>query len=714
MPVRASPERLWAALREAFARQAERWPLWAPIASGCGAAGYFSLKLEPPLAPAVISAALAVAAALLARAWGRSQGLAVALTLVAFGLSGFAAGAIRTASVASPVAPAGRGPAMVEGYVVEVVSADASRPRLLIAPTRIEGLEPKDTPRRVRIRVRDGEAVGPGVAVRLRAVLNPPPPPASPGSYDFARDAYFEGIGGSGFSLSPPQIIELGPPPPAMRPLLALNAFRWSLARRIVDKMGTARGGPAVAMITGHQAWLDADDVEAMRDSGLAHILSISGVHMAIVGGFVFALVRLLVAAWPWLALRVPGKKVAASAGLIAVIAYLAISGAPPPAERAAITAGVAFLAILCNRKALSLHSLAVAALAVLALGPEAVMQPGFQMSFAATAALLALAEAWPRPTRELNTPWPIRLVQRLRVWLVAGFMVSLIAGTATGPFAIQHFNRVTLWGLPANLATEALSTFVIMPALAVGAALELMGLGGPALAAAGWGLERMVEIARAFAGWPHAVAVVASAPDWTLAASFLGLLFVCLWRGRLRWLGLIAFAAVVVCPRPPTPALWVAAGGANVGVAEASRATILRPTVQTFGSELWSRRRGLALPEEDKAEAELARAYDCDRDDCLPLASAPVKVAAWWRLRPPSAAELEVLCESAEVVIVRTGAAQCPGRLVLDAPAMARGGAAEIYREPSGWRVVWAQDQRGRRPWSASQGDEAASDSGG
>jgi competence protein ComEC len=219
-----------------------------------------------------------------------------------------------------------------------------------------------------------------------------------------------------------------------------------------------------------------------------------------------------------------------------------------------------------------------------------------------------------------------------------------------------------------------------------------------------------MVSIGRVFAGWPHAVQLVASAPDWTLAASFLGLLFVCLWRGRMRWLGLLAFAAVVVWPRPSTPALWVAAGGTNVGVAEAGQALVLRPQVQAFGTELWSRRRGLSLPAEDMAAAWRARAFDCDRDDCLPLAAAPVKVAAWWRLRAPTPGQLEVLCGSAEVVIVRTGAAACPGRLVLDAPAMARGGAAEVYRDAAGWRVVWAQDQRGRRPWSAAEGDEPVS----
>jgi len=244
----------------------------------------------------------------------------------------------------------------------------------------------------------------------------------------------------------------------------------------------------AVAMTTGHEAFVTPEDTQAMRDSGLAHVLSISGLHMAIVGGFVFFAVRLFIAAVPPIALRFPGKKIAAVAGLLAVGGYLVLSGAPAPAIRAAVTATVAFLAILLDRRAISLRALAVAALIVLALQPEAVAQPGFQMTFAATAALVALAEAWPPRTREINAPWPILAFQRSVAWLGAALGASLVAGLATTPFAVQHFNRVAVYALPANLATAPITSFLIMPALAVGAALAPLGLGGPFLWLAGFG----------------------------------------------------------------------------------------------------------------------------------------------------------------------------------------------------------------------------------
>ncbi|HTK34988.1 MAG TPA: ComEC/Rec2 family competence protein [Caulobacteraceae bacterium] len=677
------------------------------MAAGLGAAAYFALKTEPPLGVALGGPAAVVVLAVAVAIWGRSRAGAIALVLAAFAAAGFGCAAARTHLVAAPVVPADMKPARVEGWVVDVVSTSAEHPRMLIAPTYVEGLRPDQVPARIRITARSG-LIGPGMPIRVLALLSPPPPPASPGAYDFARDAFFRRIGGSGLALGAPQVISLAPPPLTFRIGLAVNQARWSLARRLVERMGPRTGGLAAALVSGQQAWLAEADIQAMRDSGLAHILSISGVHMAIVGGFVFAFLRLGVAAWPWMALRVPGKKVAAAGALAALLAYLVISGWPPPAQRSAITAGVAGLAVLLDRRALTLHSLAVAALVVLALQPEAVAQPGFQMSFAATAALLAMAETWRRPSREISVPLPIKLVQGMGEWLLAGLMVSFVAGLATGPFAIQHFNRVTVWGLPANLATEALNSLVIMPALALGTAAALFGPGQPFLGVADWGLDATLGVARAFAGAPHAVLTVASGPNWTLAASFLGLLFVCLWRGPLRWLGLPFFAAVSLVPHPPTPAIWIAPEGANAAVALAHEAIPLRKT-QAFSVQLWGRRRGLDLPADPAAAA--APLFDCNRDACFPLAAAPVRLVTWQRRIPPSADALDALCRAGEVVVLRRGegtSPACAGKLVLGERALAAGGAAELYHGPDGWTVVWAQTLRGTRPWSVRpQGDE-------
>lgn len=687
----------WLAAERAV--QAERWFLWSPVAAGFGAAAYFCLRTEPSWIIACGVALAALVGALGAKLHGESRLMVIVTALIAFAAAGFGVATLRTHLSAAPIVRPTAKPVMVEGWVVDVDSAAKDRPRLLMAPTRVGGQS--DLPKRIRLTLRDHPLIGPGQAVRTRAILNPPPPPASPGSYDFARDAYFDQVGGSALVLSAPTIVTLEKPEATLRIAMTVNATRWSLARRMVERMGEDTGGLAAALVTGHQAWLEETDIEAMRASGLAHILSISGVHMAIVGGFVFAVIRMGIAAWPWAALRIPGKKVAAAGALTAVLAYLAISGAPPPAERAAITAGVAFLAILMDRRALTLHSLAIAALVVLVLQPQAVTQPGFQMSFAATAALLAMVEAWPSPPREINTPWPIRLVQGLRTWLTAGFLISFIAGLATGPFAIQHFNRVTVWGLPANLASEALSSFVVLPFLALGAPLELWGLGGPFLAIADWGLKATRQIAMMFAGLPGAEVLVASAPPWALPLSFFGLMIVCLAKTPLRLIGLPLFGAIVLAPRPPIPDIWIADGGANAAVHEGGIAIVMRPESQAFASDLWSRRRGLKPPADPEAAAEPA--FACTRDACIAKPDAPVQLALWRRRIAPAPEAAAALCK-AQIIVVRTGSVDCgPDRLVLDEAALRRGGSAELYRADGGWRVVWAADLRGHRPWTRS-----------
>lgn len=689
-------------LHAQLAVQALRWRLWAPVAMGGGCAVYFALKTEPPAWPLLTFALLAALAWQGARRRGLARVWTLPLMLLACFALGLAVAKLRTDAVAAPIAPALSEPTVVEGWVMDVDSPGAAGPRVVIAPVRIRGLPPELTPERLRATVR-GQAPEPGEAVRLFAILNPPPAPASPGAYDFGRNAYFQSMGGVAFGLGETRPAYLPEPPWELRLAMWVNGVRYDLAKRIVARQGERAGGVAAAMTTGHEAWLDPAEVEVMRNSGLAHILSISGLHMAVVGGFAFFLVRLLVAAWPWLALRVPGKKVAAWAGLIAVSGYLVISGHPPPAERAAITASIAFIAILLDRQAITMHALAVAAFVVLLLQPEAIVTPGFQMSFAATAALVALVEAWPRRPREISAPWPILLVQRSGAWIGAAILASLVAGAATGPFAMQHFNRTAMYGLLANLATAPVSDFLIMPALALGALLEPLGLGGPFLWLAARGIELMLAIGTWTASLPGAVRTIASAPDFVLPIAFLGVLFCCLWRGPLRWLGLPFAAAVMLWPRAPTPDLWIGDGGTNAAWVEAGEAVVARPGVRQFAVDVWSRRRGLT-PVERAAEG-----WTCTRFSCAPNTAEAGPLALWWGRRGPSTEQLAALCLSASVVSVRSPVdalpASCDGRLVLDGVDYARGGAVELWREgpaaENRWRAVWSAAVRGDRPWS-------------
>jgi len=690
-------------LTRQIADQGARWKLWTPVAFGGGAAVYFALPREPQAWLAWASLALAGLLLVLARRLGGALAAAAAV-LTACGIAGFGAAKVRVERVKAPVAVETAAPQRLQGWVLDVAAPGQGGQRLLIAPYRIEGLAPQATPIRVRITLRDDAPVpAPGEAVQLLAKINPPPPPASPGAYDFARDAFFDSVGGVGFALGPPRPWRAEAKAPwRLRLTMRINRLRWTMTERIVAALGPQTGGLAAAMTTGQAAFIPPEQVDNLRASGLAHIISISGVHMAIVGGFTFAALRLLIAAWPWLALRINGKKAAACVGLAAVLTYLVLSGAPPPAVRAAVTASIAFAAVLADRQAISLHALAVAAFVILLMQPEAVIQPGFQMSFAATAALVAMADVWPRPVKEINTPWPIRLVQGAGGWIAAGAAISFVAGLATAPFAMQHFNRISTWGLASNLAVQPISSLLMMPGLALGAVLMPFGLESWPLQMAGWAIELTNRIAAAAAAAPYAQVTVASGPAWTLPVAFLGLLWICLWRGPLRWLGAPLALAVALTPKPAVPDAWVSADGAAVALRSGRAAILLRPDVKLFGAELWARRRGL---EPQINEAARDALFACDRQSCAPGTTAPARIAAAWNLkRPLPPGRLETLCARAEVVVLRNDfrPERCGAPLVLTGADFRRGGSAELYRRADGsWRVSWAQDQRGRRPWT-------------
>lgn len=331
-------------------------------------------------------------------------------------------------------------------------------------------------------------------------------------------------------------------------------------------------------------------------------------------------------------------------------------------------------------------------------------------MSFCATAALVAMAEIWRRPSMAVQAPWFIAWTQRGKDWLLAMVAVSAVAGAATGPFAIQHFNRIATYGVFANLSADLVASLVMMPALAITALGEVAHapawLLGPSLAVAGFGAKAILAIAHLFATLPGALHTWPSAPEIALAISYCGIVFACLWRGRLRWLAVPLSAAVLVWPRGPPPAAWIAPEGANAAIAVADRVVALKPTVRSFAVSAWAERRALITPFDPVAEARIA--FDCDRSSCTPRGGTEPAIGAWWTRRRPKPEVLENLCRASEILILRADMALpegCGDTLVLDRVTLARGGSAELFAAATGgWRIVWSQPIRGDRPWSRSE----------
>lgn len=520
--------------------QALRWPLLLPLALALGAALYMIAPLEPswPLLVGAMLPALLGWSILQRRGGGRA---ALLFGILACAGLGAIAGKVRTGVVSAPILQEEIGPVRIEGVVAEIDASERSR-RIRIDVRAIEDLTPERTPKYVRFSYKGDIPFNPGRAVACKAILSPPPRPVVPGDYEFHRDAYFQQLGGVGFATG--KCEPLPTPPPATltdRAFYWIQAVRRAISQHVFEEAGKKGGGMSAAMVAGDRSLISPDDSEALRLSGLAHLLSISGVHMVLAGGIVFFIIRYLWVLIEPLALRIPAVKAAAFGAVVACTFYFIISGMEVATQRSYIMALIAFGAKLFDRPALSLRSIAIALFIVVLLQPESVVTPGFQMSFAASGALIALYEVWPK----LDRPDRPGVFVRIGAWIVGTAATSLTASAATMPFALYHFDRAAIFSVIANIASTPIITLWTTPAAAAAAIAAPFGLDAPFLALMGKSLEVVLAIAR----WS-----VEASPDFDLPRmSAAGLAWCgtaiavfCFASRRGRVLALLPFAAAI------------------------------------------------------------------------------------------------------------------------------------------------------------------------
>ncbi len=545
-----------------YARSADLAALFGGLAICIGAYGYMTAAEEPP--GLIVAAGLVATLGLYIGARRIGLGLWATLpALVLLGLSaGAAAGKIRAALVAAPVIAERIGPLMVEGWVRQV-EPRADGVRLRIAVHAVSGLGTGETPSTVRLTHTAPLAVAPGRFVRCWAVLRPPPGPAIPGDYDFRRQAWFEGLGGVGYVQGRCRGGALGAPTGRLAMLrLWIDAKRRRLAEYVFSAAGPRAGGFAAAVASGDRSFMAEADRRALRESGLAHLLAISGLHMAIVGGLAFFIFRRGLALIEPLALRTPVQKPAAVAALLVSFIYLVLSGGGVSTQRAFIMAAVFFGAILVDRPAFGLRSFALALSAVALLQPEGVVAPGFQMSFAATGVLIAVHGAWTeRRAYDGGRGWasgPVLAIKSL-------VLTSVAAAAATAPYAIFHFDRVAGFGLASNLVAMPIVTFAAAPAAAFAVAAAPLGGAELGLAAFGLTLEAILFVAHLGADLSSkAPMVLPKMPPAALAGFTAALVAVIAARGPWRIVLSMSFlvsgvAAWALAPRPAL--IWSPSG---------------------------------------------------------------------------------------------------------------------------------------------------------
>lgn len=688
----------------ALEREQDRWFLWAPVMLGCGMALYFALTVEPP---PIAAAALIAFAVILRWRWreGSLAALAGGITLAA--VLGFGLAQWRAHFVAGPVIATERSSHRVTGWVELVEPREGPGQRLTIRVHAIEGLAAPLWPRRVRVRtLKKDTTIAAGDAVTLRATLSPPSGPSLPGGYDFARQAWFLGIGGVGYTLSAPTAATIDAAPPwGLTARAIFNRLRQTIAHRVTAVLPGETGAIAVALITGERGGITAATNAAYRDSGLIHILSISGLHMAIMAGAMFFTARFVLSLFPALVLRFDIRKWAAVAGALGAFGYLLISGASPPAVRSFLMVLIMFMAILLDRPALALRNVALAALVMLVVMPESLIDVGFQMSFAAVAALIAGYEAWRDfRARDAAVP-PSGWLWRVPVLFATGIIAStLIASFAVAPFGIYHFHQSQQYAMLANLVAVPAVNIIIMPA-ALATLLALpVGLESGPLIVMGFGIDFMSRVATWVAALPGSVIRVPAIPTLAFALIVAGGAWLLLWRGRLRVWGLAVIAAgLAITPFEPRPDVLVSRSGTLIAVRGADgRLAALAARSDLFDLGRWMERDGDSRGPANIADAKAAASvFTCDSSGCVAEISGRSLAVA------RHASALRDDCGRADILVLRVvRPANCAETaIVIDVEALRREGAHSVTFNGPGAVVATVAGVHGRRPWIRDSG---------
>jgi competence protein ComEC len=533
---------------------------WLAVAFATGIAGWFALPTQWHwLALLALCLAALIGALGLMHHAGRFPHARLGLALLALALGAGCLTAWAKSAMVGTTAIERPTVALLDATVLGREDQPAEdRVRLLLA-TREPG-----SGRAIRVRVnvpksQAGETIGEGARVRLRARLMPPAPPMLPGSYDFARAAWFAGLSATGSALGPIEVLR-----PAEGQGLARLQRR--LAAHVRGALAGSPGGIAAALASGDRGGIAEIDEEAMRDSGLTHLLSVSGLHVSALVATAYLIVLKLLALWPWLALRVRLPLVAAAVAAGAGVAYTLLTGAEVPTVRACAGALLVLAAVALGREPLSLRMLAVAALLVMLLWPEAVVGPSFQMSFAAVIAIVALHGSAPIRTflAPREEPWWQRWGRRLAMLVLTGVVIEL----ALMPIGLFHFHRSGAYGALANVVGIPLTTFVSMPLIALALLLDTVGAGGPAWWLAGLSLDALLGLAHWTASRPGAVTLLPAMGTGAFALYVAGALWLALWRGRVRLLGALPVAAAtLLLVNVRAPDVLVSGDGRHVGI---------------------------------------------------------------------------------------------------------------------------------------------------
>jgi competence protein ComEC len=684
---------------------ASRLVPWVPVGFGSGIAVYFSADHEPILAVASVTAiGSCLAAALL-----RRRKIFPAAVLIASLAAGFATATWKTALIAHDVLARPAYSVSLSGFV-EARDIRERTDRFVLRVTKVDGPRLQTKLERVRLSVRKGTAPAVGSFVEFKARLQPPLAPMRPGSYDFSRDLFFQGIGASGFVTG--AIRTVAPPVEGglfLRYAAVMQDMRDAIDARIRTTLEGDKRAIATALLTGRRDAITTPVNDAMFISGLGHVLSISGYHMAVVAGVVFFVIRALLALIPALTVTFPIKKWAAAFALAAAAFYLLLSGAEVATQRSFYMTAVVLIAVIVDRRAVTIRTLALAAMIVLVLAPEALVHPSFQMSYAATLGLVALVQIG--MPRLFATP-ENSAAAKFALWggreLVMLTLASLVAGFATTPYAAFHFHRVTPYGVLANLSAMPVVSAVVMPAGMLGLIAIPFGFDGFFWWLMGLGIDWMILVTKWVAGLPGAVGRVTAFGTGPLIVSSLGIILLGLLRTPLRWSGAVAIALSVIWALAiPQPDILISGDGRNVGVRGSDgRLHLMKTGKDTFLISEW-----LAADADGRqaGDAALADGVSCDDEGCVVQMAEGGLIAL--SLKADALADD---CERAALLVTAKPVPQGCAATAIDLERLRRQGALALRRSSRGFAIEAVRPRGVNRPWAPATENAAEAEPAG
>ena len=628
------------------------------------------------------------------------KALLVGLFLFALGLT---AAKLQSHLIAAPVLDRETGSVTVTGMVHGLETFSGGSTRIIIGHPQIRWFAPEDTPAKLRLTLRTkGDKVLPGDWVQLRAKLMPPSPPEAPDSFDFSRRAWFQQLGGIGYAVSPIERLE----PSAERGSggISIRIARWraQLIERLLVQTEGDSGAMSVALLTGARNLISQDGQEAMRNAGLAHLLAISGLHIGLIASSIILLIRGILSLFPAIALRYPIKKIAAIVGIMTALAYLLISGATIPTQRAFAMTSIVLVAIIMDRLAITIRLVAVVAGALLLVSPNILLSVSFQMSFGAVIALVAFYEQMRGKNWFLDRR---RSISRSMLTYTLGVAAtSLIAGLATGLIAAFHFNRYANWGLVANMIAVPVMALWIMPAAILTFVLLPFGLESWGLSLMQNGIEVVLWSAHLVNDWPHAVLLTSTFSMTGFVLTMVGGLWLCLWAQSWRlWGAVVMVLGIAIALGQRGPDILVSDDGKLFAVRDqAGELIVSNRRSGRRARELWLRQNAQEKAEkwsEHEQSQGIEAVVTCDTLACIhrPVQASDTVITF---IKSPQA--LAEDCFHADIVISAVPTRyQCnKAAFVIDRFDLWRAGAHAIWLQEE-VIVKTVADQQGRRPWS-------------